>query len=221
MFFPERILGITKGDRVLEIGPGSTPCVHATEFLEYSYASELDAIKQRGDITRAPDFNGRKIHYYSGGEFPFSTGDFDYVIASHVIEHVEQPEFFAQEIFRVGRGRGYMEFPLPPYEYIFDFDVHLNFIWRSEDGDGIRYIPKASTTLGQFGSITSELRRSLELGWDDLVANNLDHFFHGFEFLRPFEVRRAEALTDFARKFSKDGRGIVRRVARKFSAAFG
>ena len=41
---------------------------------------------------------------------PFKDNEFDYIIASHVVEHVEDISYFLNELSRVGK-RGYIEVP--------------------------------------------------------------------------------------------------------------
>ena len=217
MFFQHKILSIKPSDKVLEIGPGATPHRRSNAFLEYRFLDENEAIEQRGDIQASPDFQGRPVIYYSGEKFPFRNGEFDYVIASHVLEHVPNPEVFMSEIYRVGKGRGYLEFPLPPYEYLFNFDVHTQFIWFDEQEGVIKYLAKQKTTLSQFNSISSELRTSLELGWDDLVSNNLEYFFIGFEYESPVSIIEQKDLSQYAKKWEKNGNTLSRKFSRKFS----
>jgi len=217
MFFQHRILSIKPGDKVLEIGPGATPHPRADTFLEYRFFDEKEAVEQRGDIQSSPDFQGRPVVYYSGEKFPFHNGEFDYVIASHVLEHVPNPEVFMSEIYRVGRGRGYLEFPLPPYDYLFNFDVHTQFVWLDEQEGVIKYLPKQKTALSQFNSISSELRTALELGWDDLVKDNLEHFFTGFEYESPISIIEQKDLSQYTNKWQKNGATLSRKLSRKFS----
>lgn len=221
MFFSQRIRSIGSGDRVLEIGPGATPFVRADEFLEYDFGSDDEAIRQRGEVQAVPEFGERKVSRYKGARFPFRDGEFDYVIASHVIEHVEDPRAFMAEVFRVGRGRGYIEFPLPPYEYLYDFDVHRHLVWWDREANELKFVPKASLDLGSYRPITSQLARSLELGWDDVVASNLDYFFCGFEFDAPFNIRPEVDLGNFQHRFTQDGRSLGRRLGRKLASLMG
>jgi SAM-dependent methyltransferase len=215
MFFQELIKSIQLSDRVLEIGPGATPHPRANEFLEYRFENNDLTINQRGSIVLPPDFGGRKVTYYNGDIFPYPDKYFDYVIASHVIEHVPNPKKFLQEIFRVGGGRGYLEFPLPTYDYLYDFDVHLNFIWQESIGKSLFYLKKENTSIGHYSTITSELRRSFGLGWDDLIRNNLRHFFFGFEFDKCFDVIEVDDLKNFKHTWNANGDTFYRRIARR------
>lgn len=215
MFFSELIKSIRASDNVLEVGPGATPHNRANEFLEMRFDDEQAALNQRGNVLLGPDFGQRKVTHYSGGRFPYRDNEFDYVIASHVVEHVPDPEDFMREVFRVGGGRGYIEFPLPPYEYLFDFDVHLHYLWFDAANDALRYVRKRSELVDEYSTITRELRRGFALGWDDVVRNNLTHFVEGFEFLEPFRVCESASLTAYHRCWEGAGDGLLRRLVRK------
>ena len=220
MFFPHLVKSINSNFKVLEIGPGSTPSQYADEFLEFRFGDLETAISQRGNVKTNPDFGGRKVHYYDGGRFPFADNQYDYVIASHVVEHTPDPEGFMAEVFRVGSGRGYIEFPLPPYEYLFDVDVHLCYVWYSDEDQTLHYVKKDRQVLDEFSTITGELRRGLELGWDDLVRNNLSFFIQGLEFSKPFDVCEAPSLSDFKQSWVNPGTGLARRLVRKVETFF-
>jgi len=55
-------------------------------------------------------YNNRNFIRVSSKELPFKNKEFDFVIASHVIEHVEDFEFFIKELERVS-NKGYIELP--------------------------------------------------------------------------------------------------------------
>ena len=55
-------------------------------------------------------YNKRKFIKINEKKLPFKDKEFDFVIASHVIEHVEDFEFFIKEIERIS-SRGYIELP--------------------------------------------------------------------------------------------------------------
>ena len=192
MFFADRIRAISPGDRVLEVGPGNAPHPRADVLLERRF-DPREALEQRG---RTPDLvTDKTLVHYEGGRFPFADGEFDYVICSHVVEHVEDVEGFCAELFRVAR-RGYLEFPTLHYEYLYNFPVHLQLL-RFEAGE-LRYLPKASSGLPAFAPVCAVFHRSLELGHADLVDGLRDVMFQGFEWHQPFVVRRASGLDELA-----------------------
>jgi len=194
MFFPEKIISIRPHDKVLEIGPGSSPHSRSDAFLELDFESSRDRILQRGGVIGEADFGNRPVHYYDGGKFPFDDGQFDYVICSHVVEHVAEPSSFMNEVFRVGSGRGYLEYPLITYEYLYNFDVHQHFVKYDSEKEILSYLPKRDTAFPMFDAVTALFHRMLECGWDDLCAANKELFFEGFEFSRPFAVEQAGKL---------------------------
>ena len=55
-------------------------------------------------------YKGKNFIKISGKKLPFNDKEFDFVIASHVIEHVEDFEFFVKELERIS-PRGYIELP--------------------------------------------------------------------------------------------------------------
>ena len=194
MFFPEKISLIGPKDRVLEIGPGASPHFRSDAFLELNFDTPLDKIAQRGGGQKDANFGNRPIHLYDGKEFPFKDNEFDYVICSHVIEHVDNPDFFLKELFRVGGGRGYIEYPLITYEYLYNFDVHTLFVKYDSQFDTLNFLPKVDTNISEFLMVSNLLRNSLQLGWDDLVRVNKSFFFEGIEFEEPFLIRRVSNI---------------------------
>lgn len=190
MFFPDRIRQISDSDRVLEIGPGDSPHPRADILLERRFSKE-EAYKQRGGTPALS--TSKTVVYYDGGRFPFADGEFDYVICSHVIEHVEDVEGFCREMFRVAR-RGYIEFPTVHYEYLYNFSVHTQLV-RFESGE-LRYMPKSESGLMAFLPVQALFYRSLELGYCDLVEDLKLLMFQGVEWQEPFCVRRAFTLEE-------------------------
>lgn len=191
MQFIERISGIKDNDRVLEIGPGGQPHPRADVYLELA-ASEPELKAQRGHVDK-PALNG-KVVYYEGRRFPFKDQEFDYVICSHVIEHVANLEYFSQEMFRVGK-RGYIEYPTVYYEYLYNFSVHLNFVKTDQDAKIIYFIPKSDTPFEYFRPVHELLYDSLSKGYDTLVGDLRQIMFEGFEWQHPYQVRRVKDIS--------------------------
>ena len=194
MFFRKKIQSIRPQDKVLEIGPGATPHPRSNAFLELRIEGEQAQIAQRGGVVVKADFSGRQVYFYDGKKFPFEDGEFDYVICSHVVEHVPDPEAFLNEIFRVGGGRGYLEYPLITYEYLYDFDVHLHFVKFNFEQNSLCYLPKQNTSFSEFSAVNSIINQTLVCGWDELCAANKALFFEGLEFAKPFSVQQVEKL---------------------------
>ena len=55
-------------------------------------------------------YKGKNFIKITGKKLPFKDKEFDFVIASHVIEHVEDFEFFVKELERIS-SKGYIELP--------------------------------------------------------------------------------------------------------------
>jgi SAM-dependent methyltransferase len=93
--------------RVLEIGPGHNPFSGVTHLLERNVS---DGRERGGNALVIP--GSARLIVGEATRLPFAKGTFDFVYASHVLEHVEDPEWACQEVMRVGKA-GYIETPAP------------------------------------------------------------------------------------------------------------
>jgi ubiquinone/menaquinone biosynthesis C-methylase UbiE len=93
--------------RVLDVGAGHNPFYGATHLLEI----DVERGSQRGG-TKHKVPKGTKLVVGDVQAIPFRSGRFDYVYASHVLEHVDSPFAACREIVRVARA-GYIETPSP------------------------------------------------------------------------------------------------------------
>lgn len=191
MIFPENIRSVRETDRVLEIGPGALPYARADVFLDLIYENDEDKRRQSGGEIK-DDFK-KPVVYYDGGKFPFRDNEFDYVICSHVIEHVEHVDYFLSEMFRVAK-RGYIEYPTILFEYLYNFDVHINFVKRR--GDELLYLKKDKTAINSFLPVQRFFLAAIDGGYTHSV-NELKRFmFEGFEWDRPFGYREVSQIQD-------------------------
>jgi predicted SAM-dependent methyltransferase len=191
MFFPEKITKISEKDRVLEIGPGSNPYSRSDEFLELKYESENTYCQQRGSKT--PLITDKRITYYDGNQFPYEDNSFDYIICSHVLEHVINVEYFIKEMFRVG-NKGYIEYPSVYYEYLYNFSVHVNIL--KQKNKDLFFIRKQNTNLDSFSQIHMFFRSSLEKGYDSLINDLKNYMFEGFEWEDQFNLVETMELNE-------------------------
>lgn len=155
------------------------------------YASHDELVRQCGGAE--PVTVDSRTVYYDGGRFPFEDGAFDYVICSHVLEHVPDVAAFCAELFRVA-SKGYVEYPLIYYDFVYDIPEHVNVLKKSSDA--LVYLPKAELALGQFAGVQEFWFRSLCAGYNDTVGHLLPWLMEGFEWFSPFETRRATGMPE-------------------------
>jgi SAM-dependent methyltransferase len=112
--FRKTQLGIQPDDLVLEIGSGANP----------HYRSDVIVDKYLGNTHRYSDLViDRPFVLADGTRLPFADDAFDYVILFHVLEHVQEPAKFLEEVMRVGKA-GYIETPNAIFERLIPYDVH-------------------------------------------------------------------------------------------------
>ena len=192
MFFPERIVSIKETDRVLEVGPGGTPYPRSNILLEKIFDEE-DAREQRGHAKSLK--TGKELVFYEGEKFPFEDNEFDYVVCSHVLEHIPSNEIesFLSEIQRVGK-RGYLEFPTIYYDYIYNFPKHLTFLLY-ENGI-IKYLGKEKTQLDIFKPVQKFFYNSASSGHVSLTQSLKAYYFQGFEWNHSIQAKEVFGISD-------------------------
>ena len=82
--------------KILDIGCGYTANLYATVIAD---VKDLSSFYKKKEFVKIKD----KI-------LPFKDKEFDFVIASHVLEHVEDFSFFIKELERIS-NKGYIELP--------------------------------------------------------------------------------------------------------------
>lgn len=112
--------------KVLDVGSGNRPNERANVLLE----KELEETEHRsGAKAVVPDW--KKIVLGDALNMPFDEKEFDFVIASHVAEHIEDPELFCKELSRVG-NRGYIETPGVLSEFFFNEPFHKWIVYKKK-----------------------------------------------------------------------------------------
>lgn len=130
MFFPEKIK-ITKSDYVLEIWPGWSPYYRSNILLDRFYDDE-EAMRQSWGTWIIK--GNKPLIVSKSNRFPFKDKSIDYLICSHVLEHVPTNEIegFIAEMLRIS-SRGYIEFPSIYYESFFDIPEHQNILFFKDN----------------------------------------------------------------------------------------
>lgn len=149
-------LNIKSSDRVLEVGGGHNPHPRSNVVVDKYTDTNYH---RSGDIKV---LKNQTFMQADGESLPFKDKEFDYVICCQVLEHVENPEKFLAEQFRVAK-RGFMETPSLLGEYLFPRESHkwiihemnditylvdkakINFVYGYDMGELIQdYLPKNS-----------------------------------------------------------------------------
>ncbi|MBK9099383.1 MAG: methyltransferase domain-containing protein [bacterium] len=109
------VLPISDDALVLDVGSGSNPHPSADVLLEKFV-----------DITHrySPLVADRPTVLADACKMPFKAKAFDYVIAFDVLEHINTPELFLNELQRIGKA-GYIETPNAVFERLVPYDVHV------------------------------------------------------------------------------------------------
>ena len=105
--------------KVLDVGCGYSPNEHANVIAD---VQDLSTFYQERDFVQI-----------LGNELPFKDKEFDFVVTSHVIEHVDNPELFIKEIVRVGKS-GYIEVPTKLEDNLV-FENKKAHLWHLEFDD--------------------------------------------------------------------------------------
>ena len=122
-------------------------------------------------------YKNKKFVRITDKKLPFKDNEFDFVISSHVIEHVEDFQFFISEIERI-TTQGYIELPTRLGDNIV-FENLKDHIWwfKYEDESNLLLVSKKNQILEPFVSVSTAkkletiFRESLimEIYWKDKI----------------------------------------------------
>ena len=149
--------------KILDIGCGYRANKHANVLADVQDLSKY-----------YPDRTFIKIE---GNKLPFKDKEFDFIIASHVIEHIEDFEFFIKELQRIS-NKGYIELPTRLGDNLI-FENKTDHIWwfKYDDVEKKIIASKKNQLLEPFltvsmGKYFEEIFREslvIELEWDKQI----------------------------------------------------
>ena len=182
---------------ILDIGCGYTAHKNATVICDVQDLSNIYKEKLFVKLT--------------SNILPFKDKEFDFVIASHVIEHVNDVQFFIKELQRVS-SKGYIELPTILEDNLV-FENKKDHLWHMEfDDDKNQLIVSKKIqflepilTVSSAKKFLKYFRQSLvlELLWENSIEFEIqDRNFNNLD--------KISRLTLFRKFFSKLFRNIIR-----------
>ena len=168
--------------KVLDIGCGYTANENATVVSDVQDLSNF--------------YKNKKFVKITEKKLPFKDNEFDFVITSHVIEHVDDFQFFISEIERISK-KGYIELPTKlgdnlvfensnDHLWMFEYDDNSNILLASKKQEFIEPFVSVSTAK----KLEKIFRQSLilEIIWSDkidykILSNEIDGAFKRINFL--------------------------------------
>ena len=154
---------------ILDVGCGYRPNPHATTIADIQDFSKL--YKEKNFVRLVEK------------KLPFKDKEFDFVIASHVIEHVEDFEFFINELERIS-SRGYIELPTRLGDNLVFENKYDHIWWFKYDDDNNKLIAsKKNQLIDPFITVSTAkyfeevFRESLvmEIEWDEKINYIIDN----------------------------------------------
>ena len=182
---------------ILDIGCGYTAHKNATVVCDIQDLSNF--------------YKKKQFIKLSGTTLPFKDKEFDFVVASHVIEHVKDVEIFIKELQRVS-SKGYIELPTILEDNLV-FENKNNHFWQMEfdDDENKLIISKKIQFLEPILTVSSAknflkyFRQSLvlELYWENSIEFSIiEKELNNFE--------KFSRLSLFRKFLSKLLRNIIR-----------
>ena len=160
----EKILSNNPSWNILDIGCG------------YNASTLANVICDVQDLSN--HYKNKKFIKLNENKLPFKDKEFDFVIASHVMEHVENIEFFINELERISR-KGYIELPTMLEDNLV-FENKRDHLWHMDFDDvenklliskKIQYFEPV-LTVSSIKKLNEIFRTSLilELIWEDTIS---------------------------------------------------
>ena len=192
----QSILSKNTNWKVLDIGCGYTANEYATTICDIQDLSHF--------------YKDKNFVKLDGNRLPFEDNHFDFVIASHVLEHVEDYKFFINELERVS-SKGYIELPTKLEDNLV-FENKKAHIWQMDfDDDNSKLLISKKLqfiepilTVSMLQQFRKNFKSSLilELYWENKIDYDFVESDTSFEQLSLIRL--------FKKFFSKKIRSIFR-----------
>jgi SAM-dependent methyltransferase len=178
------MLNIKPTDRVLEIGSGNRPRKRSDVLCDKFIADNTE--RSGGDDVVV---DKRPFVIADGLALPFKDRSFDYVIASHILEHVDDPYKFVGELTRVAK-RGYIETPSELGEKVFGWPFHRWIIRCENDTIVMRPRPGDSPFADYFHKMYEH-----DLHFAEFVDSHFADFYVQLEWTERVSLRVDEEVS--------------------------
>ena len=184
--------------KILDIGCG---------YKAHKNASVIADIQDFSDF-----YKEKKFVQIQGKNLPFKDKEFDFVIASHVIEHVKDFEFFIKELERIS-SKGYIELPTRLGDNLV-FENKNDHIWwfYYDDTTNQLIVSKKNQLIDPFITVSMAklfekiFRESLvvELAWEEKIEYKIDNS------IRQEDFKKVSFFKIFKKYLSKKIRTIFK-----------
>ena len=139
--FVEEYLSQKKNWKILDIGCGYTANKYSTHVADTQDFSNL--------------YKDKKFTHIKEKKLPFADKEFNFIIASHVLEHVEDIEYFIKELERVANS-GYIEVPTRLEDNLVDVNEKAHIWWINfDDINNSLFITKRKQIIEPFLSVST------------------------------------------------------------------
>ncbi len=165
MAFGWRSFGIEKDELVLDIGSGDNPFFRADVVCDRYPVDN----SQRAGLMNIQTYPHQKFVVGDAHSLPFMDKSFDFVVCSHLLEHLYDPACAIDEIVRVGR-RGYIETPSALMESLYGWSFHKWLVQSQND----KLIFSCKSQNKTYGILPERIKKSRD--FEKLVKRNLDLF---------------------------------------------
>jgi len=195
--FIDKLLNNNPNWKVLDIGCGYSGHKNATIVCD---------VKDLSDF-----YKDKKFVRLTENTLPFKDNEFDFIISSHVIEHVKEVDSFIKELQRISK-RGYIELPTILEDNLV-FENKNDHLWHMEFDDvenqliiskKVQFL-EPILTVSSIKKLSNYFRQSLiiELYWENSIEFKIIN--------KNFEIdQKLSRLTFFRKFFSKVLRNVIK-----------